>query len=249
MSPDGRTMLMVALTGFAEYTLYEISLSDPSRRRVVGAEGSAPLEFFAPQQVWIAPDGFVFVAEINNNRVQVLTPRLDFCCFVGVGELASPSAVCANADFVVVTEEGMCCLTVFRRYGDDFTFLRRFGRGGDGDGQLRCPLALCFMSGDSRVAVADSSSDRVSVFSLRGHFIRHVGVGVLKNPWSVACSAFDELVVADAGNRCLRVFSSTSDLVATVGACTVTSVFVHGDRVLAAHGDVNSLSGSVSMFS
>jgi hypothetical protein len=49
------------------------------------------------------------------------------------------------------------------------------------------------MSGDRHVAVTDGGNDRVSVFSVDGAFIRHVGVGVLVDPVGIACSAYDEL--------------------------------------------------------
>jgi hypothetical protein len=75
------------------------------------------------------------------------------------------------------------------------------------------------MSDDRHVVVADADKHpgRLSVFSIDGEFIRHVGVGVLNYPMGVAASAFDELVVADRRNRRLRVFSSTGDLLASVG--------------------------------
>jgi DNA-binding beta-propeller fold protein YncE len=38
------------------------------------------------------------------------------------------------------------------------------------------------MSGHRHVAVADSSNGRVSVFSVEGEFVRHVGVGVPRAP-------------------------------------------------------------------
>jgi hypothetical protein len=84
----------------------------------------------------------------------------------------------------------------------------------------------------------------VSVFSIDGEFIRHVGVGILKNPQGVACSAFDELVVADTRNRRLRVFSATGDLLASVGEGRFTGVVVHGSTVFAADAD----KGTVSVF-
>jgi hypothetical protein len=74
------------------------------------------------------------------------------------------------------------------------------------------------------------------VFSVGGGFIRHVGVGVLQCPKGVAASAFDELVVADYGSKCLRVFSATGDLLASVGERRFTGVAVHGDSVFAADG-------------
>jgi hypothetical protein len=76
----------------------------------------------------------------------------------------------------------------------------------------------------------------VSVFSVEGEFIRHVGVGVLGGPMGVVASAFDELVVADTGNWCLRVFSSAGDLLATVGDGSFITVAVHGNTVFATQG-------------
>jgi hypothetical protein len=103
------------------------------------------------------------------------------------------------------------------------------------------------MSGGRHVAVADSANNRVSVFSIDGEFIRHVGAGVLSYPGSmegvvsIAASAFDELVVADPDNRCLRVFSATGDLLATVGDGRFTCVAVHGSTVFAANDSASAV--------
>jgi DNA-binding beta-propeller fold protein YncE len=192
--------------------------------------------------MYIAPDGFVFVADTFNSRVQVLTPTLDFHGFVGEGQLQFPAGVCANADVVVVSEMHAHRISVFNRC--DGELLRRFGCGGSGGGELMYPYGLCFMSGDRHVAVAEASAnDRVSVFSIDGEFIRHVGVGVLCRPEGVAASAFDELVVADFANSRLRVFSSTGDLLASVGAGRgFTGVAVHGGGVFAASGGPEGVS-------
>jgi hypothetical protein len=90
------------------------------------------------------------------------------------------------------------------------------------------------MSGDRRhVAVADFGNHRASVFSVDGEFIRHVGVRVLRGPQGVAASAFDELVVADTGNRCLRVFGSDGDVLSGAVEGRFTGVAVHGSSVVA----------------
>jgi tripartite motif-containing protein 71 len=239
VSVDGVTLLLSDGSG-SSHAIHEMSLVDGSRRRVIGGEGVGPLQFKGPRQVFIAPDGFVFVADVWSHRVQVLTPDLAFHSFIGTGELDSPFGVCASADVVVVSETSVGRVAVFSRC--DGSLLRRFGSNGRGSGQLNHPRGLCFMSGDRHVAVADWGNHRVSVFSVDGEFIRHVGVGVLHYPQGVAASAFDELVVADYGNRCLRVFSSTSDLLLTVGDGRFTGVVVHGGGVLAADPDSSTVS-------
>jgi hypothetical protein len=145
-----------------------------------------------------------------------------------VNELYIPIGVCANADVVVVSEDAPR-LSVFNRH--DGALLRRFGSKGSGDGELDWPLGLCFMSGHCHVAVADCYSDRVSVFSVDGEFIRQVGVGVLNRPTTVACSAFDELVVSDSGNNRVVVFSASGETLKTMVRGRFIGVAIHGDTV------------------
>jgi hypothetical protein len=105
---------------------------------------------------------------------------------------------------------------------------------GSGDGELRWPHGLCLIDDDRHIAVADIFCNRVSVFSVDGQFIRHVGVGVLRRPLSIACSTVDELVIADSDNSCIAVFSASGDLIATSHldhACV--GVAVHGSTVFA----------------
>jgi DNA-binding beta-propeller fold protein YncE len=231
LSVDGATLLVSDSEGDSGI-IRGFSVADGSLLRVIGGVGDEPLQFRRPHQVCIAPDGFVFVADPSMSRVQVLTPSLDFHSFIGVDKLAGPVGVCANADFVAVSERHTHSIAVLNRL--DGAFLRRFGSHGRGDAQLTYPRGLCFMSGGRHVAVANWSSHRVSVFTIDGEFIRHVGVGVLRGPQGVAASSFDELVVADSGCHCLRVFSSTGDLLATVGESGFTGVVVRGSTVFAA---------------
>ncbi len=232
VSRDGRTLLVADGKYDGSHAIHEFDLTDGSWRRIIGGKGDGPLQFSDPRQLCIAPDDYVFVADARNKRVQVLTPHLDFHAFIGAGHLARPVGVCANADVVVVSETAPThCISVFSR--DDGTLTRRFGCRGSGDGELYYPFGLCFMSGGRHVAVADHSNDRVSVFSVDGEFIRHVGVGVLSRPHGVAASAFDELVVADKGNRRVVVFNSAGDVVTTMAVDAVMGVVIHGGAVFA----------------
>jgi hypothetical protein len=240
VSVDGCTLL-VSDGLFGSSCIHELSIVDGSRRRVIDGKGDRPLQFADPCKVCIPADGFVFIAECGNDRVQVLTPALDYHAFIGVGQLKYPVGVCANADVVVVCDFTTDPIAVFNR--GDGALLRRFGSVSVGDGEQCQPRGVCVMSG-RRVAVADHGNHRVSVFSMDGEFIRHVGVGVLQRPKGVAASAFDELVVAGYGNNCLRLFSSTGDLLASVGEGVFIGVAVHGSTVFA----VKDAAGTVTVF-
>jgi tripartite motif-containing protein 71 len=231
---DGSTLLVSDYDG-GSHAIHEFHVSDGLRLRGIGSKGDGPLQFKNPCQVWVASDDFVFVAEYGNKRVQVLTPRLDFHCFVGVGQLVSPAGVCADDDVIMVSEWGAHRISVFNR--NDGALLRRFGREGSGDGQLKYPAGLCFMSGHRHVAVADHVNGRVSVFSVEGEFVRHVGVGELNGPTGVACSAFDEIVVADYGSNRVVVFSASGELLKTMTAGDFTGVAIHGGTIFAQDRD------------
>jgi DNA-binding beta-propeller fold protein YncE len=89
------------------------------------------------------------------------------------------------------------------------------------------------MSGHRHVAVAEEGNDRVSVFSVDGDFIRHVGVDQLNQPMGLACSDSDELVVADYGSKRVALFSGSGEVVKTMGCGSFTGVLVHGCSIFA----------------
>jgi hypothetical protein len=138
VSGDGSTLLVSDSNKRGSLGVYDLSVAGGSRRRVIGGKGDGPLRFKEPSQVHIAPDGFVFIAESGNRHVQVLTPALDFHCFIGQGQLASPVGVCANADVVVVSEEATARISVFNR--GDGALLRRIVVS-----HLGGPGGLCFV--------------------------------------------------------------------------------------------------------
>ncbi len=229
---DGSTLLVSdGGSGCTSHAIHEFRVADGSRLRVIGGAGDGPLQFKNPAQVWVASDDFVFVADWGNNRVQVLTPRLDFHSFVGVDQLSGPAGVCADDDVIMVSERGANRISVFKR--SDGALLRRFGSKGSGDGKLSDPFGLCFISGHRHVAVADYGNNRVSVFSVEGEFVRHVGVGKLRLPHGVACSAFDELVVADTDHDRVVVFSASGELLKTMGSVPFSGVAIHGGTIFA----------------
>jgi DNA-binding beta-propeller fold protein YncE len=232
VSRDGSTLVVSA---FNDHAIHVFRVDDGSRLRVIGGGyGKGPLQFIYPFKVWVASDDFVFVAELGNYRVQVLTPTLDFHGFVGVGQLLAPAGVCADDAIIVVSESSPADrISVFKRRSG--ALLRRFGSSGSGDGQLQFPRGLCFVSGHRHVAVADCNNHRMSVFSVEGEFVRHVGVGVLSDPDGIACSAFDELVVADWGNKRVVVFGAGGEVLHTMGGGGFSSVAIHGDTIFAHH--------------
>jgi hypothetical protein len=72
-----------------------------------------------------------------------------------------------------------------------------------------------------------------SVFSVEGEFVRRVGVGELSDPHGVACSAFDEIVVADRGRLRVVVFSASGEMLHAMRDGTFTGIAIHGGTIFA----------------
>jgi DNA-binding beta-propeller fold protein YncE len=234
VSHDGASLL-VSATSHSACAIHVFRVADGSRVRGVGTssdEEKNPLQFNAPRQLCVDPDGFVFVADYGNDRIQALTPSLDFHGYIHCEDLSRPVGVCATRSLVVVSE-GAHRITVINR--GTSTVRRRFGTRGSGDGELNNPAGLCLVHDDRHIAVADCNNNRVCVFGIDGQFIRHVGVGVLKFPLAVASTSFDELVVADRGNHRIAVFGANGAPVLTtaMGSGSFVGVAVHGDTVFA----------------
>jgi hypothetical protein len=88
----------------------------------------------------------------------------------------------------------------------------------------------------------------VSVFSVEGEFVRHVGAGKLSLPSGVACSAFDELVVADSGNLRVVVFSASGEMLRKMGDGRFTGVAMHGGTIFAQTCGVTAVSDECVVF-
>jgi hypothetical protein len=152
VSRDG-SMLLVADSDGGSHAIHEFSMLDGSRRRVVGSKGRRPLQFNCPKQVWVAADGFVFVADSGNSRVQVLTPLLPL--LHRRRQLRGVEGVCASDTHVVVAQRASWCpvllVAVFNRA--DGALLRRFGPRGSGDGELifRSDCASCLATVTSQL--------------------------------------------------------------------------------------------------
>ncbi len=236
VSHDSSTLLVAGLPGYDNCSpICVLSAADGSMLMMLGAAGSA-VELRWPGPVSLASDGFMFIADYGTGCVVVLSPELDLHGFVGEGQFSSgPFGVCANDDVVVATEGyHQHRVVVFRR--SDGSVVTRFGGLGRQDGFLCDPAGVCLMSNDSDVVVCDGGNDRVCIFTVEGVFIRAIGEGVLCEPSTVACSRFDELVVADWGNCCVRMFSDVGDLLMTLRLfgtrdARFNGVAVHGSRV------------------
>ena len=137
------------------------------------SQGEAPPgTFYEPWGIAVSPDGFVYVADTWNHRVQKFTLAGTFVTqwgYFGQGE--SGEAFWGPRDIVIdpngnvlVTDTGNKRIAVFDSQGN---FLTQFGSAGLLEGQFDEPVGLAINS-SGEIFVADTWNQRVQVFSSVG---------------------------------------------------------------------------------
>ena len=101
----------------------------------VGKQGSGPLEFNHRYGIIISPiTGHIYIADIGNDRIQVLNPDLTFSHTFG-------TKGSANNNLMYITECGNDYIFIFTTDGQ---FVRSFGGRGSSVGQFNFPYGITF---------------------------------------------------------------------------------------------------------
>jgi hypothetical protein len=108
--------------------------------------------------------------------------------------------VCATARRIFVAEGEFGTIAVYTRGGAFVTrfgaFVTRFGARGTRAGQLGEPRGVCLTAKRRVLLVAELRNERVSMFTVAGAFVRHLGARKLTQPSHVACSLDNDVFVA-----------------------------------------------------
>ena len=122
--------------------------------------------------------------------------------------LKGPWGIAVTEDNVFVTDWSLHALFQFRK--KDCKLVRRTGTKGAGEGKLDSPQGLC-SDYNGYVYVADTRSNRVSVFSKQLQLMKCFGTQQLKYPLDVKVTP-NSLVILDWSPNCIHFYSRSGDL-------------------------------------
>jgi NHL repeat len=161
-----------------------------------GEFGSGAGQLDSPAQIFVGPNGNLYVADSGNNRISVYAGDGSFLRSFGQAQLLEPKDVAlADSGRIFVADSGNNRVAVFSSEGG---FLSAFG-----EGELNDPTGVAVVG--ATVFVADSGNNRVAVFSAGG--IPHAPIGSIPSPRDVIVGSDGNLYVADLGNERVDVFT------------------------------------------
>jgi uncharacterized protein (TIGR03663 family) len=212
---------------------YEKGWRALTARVVFGSQGSGPGQFERPNGIAIGPDGYVYVADTGNHRIQKFTPDGQFVATWGQNSAVETEAglpqgfnepwgvAVAPDGSIYVADTWNHRVHKLDAQGNLIHAWGLFGQYGTGDvaGQSAFygPRDIAIGPGD-QVYVTDTGNKRVQVFNADGSFVFQWGgggvlEGYLDEPVGIAFGPDDAVYVADTWNRRVQVFDPRGNYV------------------------------------
>ena len=183
----------------------EILITDTSNRRiqqiniqtgtVVNTLGRAvgKGEFHFPSDVCLDEERRIVVTEFLKSRIQVMSPEGETISIFGnidPEKLNNSKSCFPYKDKFFISDSGNHCIKAFDKSG---TFLHRFGKRGNQDGQFDSPYGL-LINRSHCLLVCDQLNHRVQQFSLDGRFTGK-SITHLPSPRGIAATSDGRILV------------------------------------------------------
>jgi len=210
---------------------YAEGWQDLPARQVFGSAGSAPGQLLSPRGIKIGPDGFVYVADAGNHRIQKFTASGQFVTAWGREstidtEMGIPQGFFDPWD-VAIAPDGTIYVAdtwnhrIQRLDGagnliNAWGLLGEYGPGDPaGESAFYGPRGVA-VGPNGQVYVADTGNKRIQVFEPEGGFAFQWGGGgvaqdYLDEPVGIAFGPDSAVYVADTWNRRVQVFDKNGD--------------------------------------
>lgn len=189
---------------------------------VIGTAGTEPGEFMRPRGLVVAPDGSLYVADTENNRVEHMardgSPIQVWGSFGGDDPNAAPAGTFNEPWGIALGPDGSVYVAdVWNHRIQKFTAQGQFITMWGYLGRAETPVALwgprdVVIDSQGHVIVSDTGNKRIVIYDSDGNYIAQFGgeglePGQFNEPVGLAVDSQDRLYVADTWNQRIQVFS------------------------------------------
>lgn len=170
--------VLAALVFVAVRGLAAADVKEPRFVLTWGHKGDQPGEFYSPIHLAINNRDEIYVADLNNSRVQKFTMEGVYLSEFPLPMDAPPRKSCIIGG-MAVDEEGLIYLSFMNQnklavYKDDGTLVREWGKRGIDKGEFHQPGGIVLQR-DGTLFVTDQCNHRVQKFTINGEFLNAWG--------------------------------------------------------------------------
>lgn len=191
----------------ADYDNKWVSIFEPNGK-FVSRVGVGKL--LGPKGVAVDKNGHIIVVDNKASCVLIFQSNGKFISRFGSrgnqeNQFAGPHFVAVNnKNQIVISDFHNHCIKIF---DSDGAFLTSFGSNGEGNGQFNAPTGVAVDPQDN-ILVADWGNSRIQVFDSTGSFLSYVNTMAdpLYGPQGISVTDMGQVVVADSGNHCFKVY-------------------------------------------
>lgn len=185
--------------------------------------GTVNGEFDGPNDAACSPDGYVYISDEENDRIQKFTATGKFVMSWGTtgsadGELEDPEGItCDAAGNVYVADENNDRI---QKFAPDGTHLLTIGSFGSGDGEFDDPQDVAVDS-DGNIYVVDQDNDRIQKFDSSGTYLTQWGSsgsgdGEFNSAECIAINSKNQIFAGDEILDTIQVFDSGGNFIRTI---------------------------------
>ena len=171
-NPDGISFLNdneVLIADYGNCRIQRLNIQTGTVVKSYGKFGKRKGELSNPVDVTVNDEGSIVVTEYGNGRIQVMSKEGESIFTFGdkgPEKLLWPTCCILYKNRFLVSDTGNHCIKAFDQSG---TFLYKFGKEGNQDGQFNRPRGL-LVDSSNNLLVCDFGNSRVQQFSLDGRF-------------------------------------------------------------------------------
>ncbi|MFQ6108811.1 MAG: NHL repeat-containing protein [Candidatus Aminicenantales bacterium] len=178
-----------------------------------------------PLGIAVDHEGWIYVGNSTNNRVEVYVPKGNFGHrrpkFRLEGNIKRPNDIAiapSGLIYVVASDENLVKI-----YNPDGSFHSSFGGTGDGYGQFNFPTGIAIDEVNGEVIVSDFLNRRIQVFDYDGNWLRAIygggmlGSSAVDRPQGLAVDEQGRIYVVDSHQACIFIVDRYGAPLATLG--------------------------------